>query len=128
MNIRINRVLRAIAACTGPLIITIGQFFQLRDMIYYPIILLAGTILLFIIYFKKTPEYYIKEKDDGILITGSKQGMYDPDYVSYKDIIGVEKRGYNIALSLKSKADIEIYLPAKYRDTFINFIKEKIEK
>ncbi len=125
MNIPQNRVLRAFCASIGPLIITVGQFIQLRDKIYYPIILLLITILLFTFILLKTPRFYVQEKENGFLITGSKSGIYDPDYIEFDKITNIEKKGSNIEISLKDNSKIELNLPSKFIDSFIDYAKSK---
>ncbi len=125
MNIRKNRIIRAFSVSIGPLIISIGQFFQLHEMIYYPILSLLVAIILFIVFFLKTPKYYIKEKEDGFIISGSKKGLYDPDYVEFSKITNIERKGSTIELK-NNNAIIELYLPSKYRDSFIDYVKVNI--
>ncbi len=126
MNIPQNRVLRAFCASIGPIIITIGQFVQLRDKIYYPIILLLLTIFIFAVFFYKTPKFYIQEKENGFIITGSKSGIYDPDYIEFEKITNIEKKDSKVELSLRDNSKIELNLPAKFIDSFIDYVKSKI--
>ncbi len=124
MNYKRNRFLRALGISAGPLLISISQYFQLSDMIYYPIIMTVITVFIFIFAYIKTPKFYIKEIDSGILIAGSKQGFYDPDFIEYKNIQKVECVSGKINMTLKDSGVVTIYLPKKYRNSFLAGIQD----
>ena len=125
MNIKRNRIICAISVSIGPLIITIWQFIQSRG--YYPVIMLIITIGLFIFSYMRTPKYYIKETDTGIIITGSKQGLYEPDFIAFDTIEDV-KNIKNIYIKLSNSKVVEIYLPCKYREKYVQYLATKISK
>jgi len=128
MEIQKNRILSASSVAIGPLLITIGQFIQLRETIYYPIILLLVSIGIFILAYRKTAKFYVKEINNGLLITGSKQGLYDPDHISFNQISKAEIWASMITITLKDSSHIEIYVPKNHREKLLNYILAKISQ
>ena len=125
MDIKRSKFGSAISVSIGPFIIIISQFIQLRDKIYYPIILLIISTVVFIIAYIKTPKYYVKETSKGILITGSKQGFYDPDFIEFSQISNVEIINGSLFIGLNDSRKIEIFVPKKYRKKLLDELNSR---
>ena len=82
---------------------------------YYPAALLGVTFFIFAFAYCKVPATLFSSDDNGLLITGSRTGLYDPEYISYDEIMSVEQLDRNIDLRLKNGKMVALYFPKRYR-------------
>lgn len=88
------------------------------------------SVILFLISYHKTSEYYVKEAPDGIFLEGAKTGPFDPDFVEYSRIAGAAMKKNRIVISYNESgsrvhySSVEIYVPKKYRNELLRELKE----
>ena len=96
MTIERNRLLSAFLSTLGILCISVLQVVRFVGESFpnnlFSILFLIVPILLFIFAYHKTPSFYVKETPSGLIITGAKQGLYDPDFIEFDKISGVEMK------------------------------------
>ena len=92
----------------------------------FSILFLIVPILLFIFAYHKTPSFYVKETPSGLIITGAKQGLYDPDFIEFDKISGVEMNKNSLVISVTSQQQtVELYVPKKYRAELFDALKKR---
>ncbi|AHC16361.1 hypothetical protein [Salinispira pacifica] len=126
MTIQNPRTLRAAGASLGPLVIALGPMFQDGREIWYGFVLLIITLFVFLIFQRIQPKYLFRSTDQGIIVTGGKTGLYDPDYVPYSDINDVEYNSGLIIIKRKLHPPIELRIPGKHRQAVVDEIRSGI--
>ena len=93
--------------------------------------MLAIAVVAFIITYHKTPEYYIQEVPNGLIVTGAKTVFYDPDFVEFDKITGVEIKKNRVVITVDNSGSVlhpspvEIYVPKKFRTDLITELNKK---
>ena len=130
MTIERNRLLSAFLSTLG--ILCISVFYVIRFIgepfpnNLFAICFLLVPILLFIFAYHKTPSFYVKETPSGLIITGAKQGLYDPDFIEFDKISGVEMNKNSLVISVTSQQQtVELYVPKKYRAELFDALKKR---
>lgn len=126
MTINNPRTLRAAGATLGPFIIALGLMLRDGREIWYGLILLIISLFVFLIFQRNQPKYLFRSIEEGIIVTGGKTGLYDPDFVPYSDINDVEYNSGLIIVKRKTDSPIELRLPGKYREKVVQDIRSGI--
>lgn len=63
---------------------------------------IAIIMYIFLTYYWKEKGILFKSNDTGIIVSGSKEGIYDPDYIAYSDISNCVIDQKRIVISLIS--------------------------
>lgn len=130
MTIERNRLLSAFLSTLGILCISVLQVVRFVGESFpnnlFSILFLIVPILLFIFAYHKTPSFYVKETPSGLIITGAKQGLYDPDFIEFDKISGVEMNKNSLVISVTSQQQtVELYVPKKYRAELFDALKKR---
>ncbi len=130
MTIERNRLLSAFLSTLGILCISILQVVRFVGESFpnnlFSILFLIVPILLFIFAYHKTPSFYVKETPSGLIITGAKQGLYDPDFIEFDKISGVEMNKNSLVISVTNQQQsVELYVPKKHRAELFDALKKR---
>ena len=131
MTIERNRLLSAFLSSIGIFLIAVCQFVRFIGEPFpgnlFAICFLLVPILLFIFAYRRTPSFYVKETPTGLIITGAKQGLYDPDFIEFDKISGVEMIKNSLIISITNQQQsIELYVPKKYLAELFDALKKRI--
>ena len=135
MSIKRSKLLNALSVSGCFLFLSVFQFFSTQNdefpMSVLPWLMLAIAVVAFIITYHKTPEYYIQEVPNGLIVTGAKTVFYDPDFVEFDKITGVEIKKNRVVITVDNSGSVlhpspvEIYVPKKFRTDLITELNKK---
>ncbi len=103
MLIKSNKYYFVILYFIGLSIIPVGIYIKDQDnLIYFFILEIAALIICILLFFLwKKKQILFESNDDGILIMGSKEDKYDPDFIKYEEINECNIEGKRLILDLK---------------------------
>ena len=130
MTIKKSRVLSGLAAALYPVMYAFIQFFRTRNepfpFFLEPLLWLLIAAVLFLILYRKTPSFYIKETDTGMLIAAARTSLYDPGFVEFSRMKGVSIEKDRFVIELDDASNIELYIPKKYREELLKELNAHI--
>lgn len=110
MKIKSNQKTMIVAYLIVMTIINVIMLIKTPTNYIYPIIQEIAWILVIVIISKKFKKRDIayESKEEGIYINGSKEGMYDPDFIKYEDIKDSKIDNKRIIIELKEGHKIDL--------------------
>ena len=130
ITIERNRLLSAFLSTLGILCISVLYIIRFIGEPFpnnlFAICFLLVPILLFIFAYSRTPSFYVKETPTGLIITGAKQGLYDPDFIEFDKISGIEMNKNSLVITVTNQQQtIELYVPKKHRTELFDALKKR---
>jgi len=77
---------------------------------YFALLWEAIVILISLVFFKMRQKSSLlyESRDEGIYIRGSKEGVYDPDFLAYSDLLNFYREGNSLVLDLKDGKKVRL--------------------
>lgn len=114
MKITQNRFLVALKFIAGPMVVGIGHSIVHPTQWYFLLAVVIVSLLLYVLGLMKTSAILYQSTDEGIFISGSRTGFYDPEYIARADILSAKSTSFYIELRLIDNKLLRLAIPRRF--------------
>lgn len=128
MKITQNRYLKTVKFAAGPAVIALGMLVNDSITWYVALLLLLIPLILFMAIATKLSAVLFETTDEGVVVSGSRTGIYDPEFIAYSDIASVAARKREVSITRTGGQVVDLALPKKYVDKVQRAISDEIQQ